>query len=38
MEAIKKEYIANINELMSQCEDISLLDLIHKILLKEQAQ
>jgi len=31
---MKNEYIKKINELLGQCNDILLLDLIHKLLLK----
>lgn len=30
----KEEYMTAINKLMSECNDIPLLDLIHKLLLK----
>lgn len=31
---MKQEYIKAITELLEQCEDISLIDLVHKILSK----
>lgn len=31
---MKEQYIAEIFKLLEQCEDIGLLDLIHKLLLK----
>ena len=34
VEEIKSHYIESINELLKQCNDISLLDLIHKLLKK----
>lgn len=33
---MKEQYISEINNLIQQCDDISLLDLIHKLLLKYQ--
>ena len=33
---MKKEYIAKIIELLHKCEDLSLLDLIMKLLQKSQ--
>ena len=35
---MKAEYIAKINALMEACEDVGLLDLIEKILEKENAK
>lgn len=34
--AIKKEYIKEINALLEQCEDITLIDLICRILIKSE--
>lgn len=31
---MKEQYIAEITKLLEQCKDVSLLDLIHKLLLK----
>ena len=35
---MKEEYIQQIVELLQQCNDISLLDLIHQLLKKHSAQ
>lgn len=31
---MKEEYVAKIGELLHACEDIALLDLVHRLLLK----
>lgn len=31
---MKKEYIKEIDKLLQQCDDIGMLDLIHKLLVK----
>lgn len=36
MKELKQEYIAAISTLMKECEDVSLLDLIHQLLVKSQ--
>lgn len=36
MSKTKKEYIRWINELMEECNDIALLDLIYKLLIKSK--
>lgn len=33
---LKKEYIDKINELAEKCNDLSLLDLIYKIMIKSK--
>ena len=33
---MKEQYLAEITTLLDQCEDLSLLDLIHNLLLKSQ--
>lgn len=36
MQEEKKAYIAEIGKLLERCEDIALLDLVYKILLKSE--
>ncbi len=35
---LKKEYINKINELTEKCNDLSLLDLVYKIMIKSKSE